>query len=92
MVCCNVYLQYCYLEPETIGVIPAGGYGSRHNQSAVALEWLAWWEHKYNSDMKNWPRVTVQTCRSAAGEKYIDMLPVDGYVASKLIVLQFMGW
>lgn len=50
-------------------------YGNKHNQSIKALEWLATVEGE--TDRR------FQTCRLAAGGKYIDHLPVDGYDPKK---------
>lgn len=76
--------QVHYLRPNTISVIPTSGYGNKHNQSNKALEWLATTEGETDA--------RLQTCRSAAGEKYIGRLPVDGYDPENKIVYQFHGW
>jgi len=75
--------QYKYLKSNTIGIVPAAGYGSSHNQSAKALEYIAQLEVDEGR--------TYQTCRSAAGEAYCGGLPVDAFHAPSGTVVQFHG-
>ncbi|CAH2008244.1 unnamed protein product, partial [Acanthoscelides obtectus] len=44
--CCNKVFRRNFLKPETIGVIPKGGYRWRENQSKIAIQWLLWEEHQ----------------------------------------------
>ncbi len=39
---CNKVYREKFLKPNTIGIIPSGGYRSGERQSLVALEWLRW--------------------------------------------------
>jgi hypothetical protein len=67
---CNKVFRSKFLEPNTIGLIPAEGYVPKHNQSVKALQWLKYISHKDNiriQHAKNGGEVTV------AGHK------VDGY-------------
>ncbi|CAH2021037.1 unnamed protein product [Acanthoscelides obtectus] len=44
--CCNKVFRRNFLKPETIGVIPKGGYRWRENQSKIAIQWMLWEEHQ----------------------------------------------
>lgn len=76
--------QVHFLKPETIGIIPTFDYENKHYQSAKALEWLTYTENSEG--------IHLQTCRSAAGEKYIGYSPVDGWDLQNNSVHQFHGW
>ncbi|CAH0561693.1 unnamed protein product [Brassicogethes aeneus] len=41
---CNKVFRRNFLKPNTIGIIPKGGYRFKDNQSLIALKWLIWEE------------------------------------------------
>ena len=43
---CNKVFRRKYLTPQTIGIIPKGGYRWTDNQSSVAVQWLLWEEQQ----------------------------------------------
>lgn len=45
---CNLAFRRCFLKPNTIGLIPTGGYRMADNQSAKALQWMSWEEEQRN--------------------------------------------
>ncbi|XP_055339072.1 uncharacterized protein LOC129588733 [Paramacrobiotus metropolitanus] len=75
--------QVHFLAEKCIGIMPSSGYGSRHNQSNKALEWMA--------HMERISGVKIQTCRSPGGEKRIKQFPVDGWDPVEKTVYQFHG-
>ncbi len=72
-----------YLKDGEIAVMPNHGYGSKHNQSGAALEWLAHVESR--------KKITLHTVRSATGEATIGGLSVDGWHPGTGTVYQFHG-
>ena len=43
---CNKVFRRKYLSPDTIGIIPKGGYRWTDNQSKIAVQWMLWEEHQ----------------------------------------------
>lgn len=41
---CMLTYRKRFLQPDTIGIVPLGGYRLADNQSAVDLQWLRWKE------------------------------------------------
>jgi hypothetical protein len=67
----NIVLRKKFLEPETIGLIPTGGYSANNRYSKKALMWLLHMEQTdggqikhaktcVNTDLLNW-RITAWT-------------------------------
>ena len=67
---CNEVFKTHFLQPNTIGILPNGGYNPEYKQSMQARRWLAWIAHKYG--------IPLQTC-THQGEKVIGSYLVDGY-------------
>ncbi|XP_055334971.1 uncharacterized protein LOC129586016 [Paramacrobiotus metropolitanus] len=63
--------QVHYLQPETIGILPANGYGRAHNQSDKAIQWMTWFENRTGTEVRH--------ARKLEGELYIGPYPVDGF-------------
>ncbi|XP_043287522.1 uncharacterized protein [Venturia canescens] len=74
-----------FLKPNTIGIIPTGGYRWAHNQSKKAISWLVWMEHSLN-------RRIIHAGRSREFKLPQNLL-VDGYYETpdSAHVLQFHG-
>ncbi|XP_034236318.1 uncharacterized protein LOC117642344 [Thrips palmi] len=64
-----------FLLPNSIGIVPPGGYHGRGKQSHAALQWLDWEQHKLGQSIK-----TIYTDR----EVRILGKAVDGYVEVSL--------
>ena len=67
---CNLVLRKKYLQPDTIGIIPAHGYRPEDKQSKKALQWI-----KYMSETQN---VYIQYYKNM-GEKRIGPYKINGY-------------
>ncbi|XP_055345824.1 uncharacterized protein LOC129593479 [Paramacrobiotus metropolitanus] len=81
--------QVHYLKPNTIGIIPPGGYGGRQNQSFKGFQWLSHIERQLQEKQ---PEDFLQTARSAAGEKLLDdKICVDGFWEPTGTCYQFYG-
>ncbi|XP_034236331.1 uncharacterized protein LOC117642355 [Thrips palmi] len=52
-----------FLLPNSIGIVPPGGYHGRGKQSHMALQWLDWEQHKLGQSIK-----TIYTDRPEGGE------------------------
>ncbi|XP_043272012.1 uncharacterized protein [Venturia canescens] len=74
-----------FLKPNTIGIIPTGGYRWVHNQSKKAIYWLVWMEHSLI-------RRIIHAGRSREFKLPQNLL-VDGYYETpdSTHVLQFHG-
>ncbi|XP_018574533.1 uncharacterized protein LOC108913463 [Anoplophora glabripennis] len=79
---CNKVYRRNFLKPNTIGIIPKGGYRWRDNQSKIAIQWLVWEEHTRG---KNIQHAAKQQESRVAGVK------VDGYAAETNQVFEFNG-
>ncbi|KAJ8909929.1 hypothetical protein NQ315_005648 [Exocentrus adspersus] len=55
---CNKVYRRNFLQPNTIGIIPKGGYRWGDNQSKIAIQWLVWMEKERN--------INIVMCRQAA--------------------------
>lgn len=79
---CNKVFRRNFLKPNTIGIIPKGGYRKRDNQSKVALQWLIWSEHSR--------QIKIQ--HAAKGQEAIlHGLKVDGFCQDTNQVFEFQG-
>ncbi len=77
--CMHVFNKH-HLKPETIALIPPGGYNRREIQSNMALRWLM-----YISESQG---VNIQHARNR-GEKKIGEYKVDGYDQENNTVYEF---
>jgi hypothetical protein len=82
---CNKVLRKRFLKPETIGLIPTGGYSCNNNYSKKALMWLL---HMEETD-------GCKIMHARNGREYrLPELPnfsVDGYCAETRTVYEFLG-
>ena len=72
---CNKVFRKNFLKPNTIGIVPEGGYRRKERQSVMALKWLKWL-----SEQNNWD---IQHARNR-GEKRIGPYKVDGCCGNKV--------
>lgn len=79
---CNKVYRRNFLKPNTIGIIPRGGYRLRDNQSEVAFQWLIFEEKKRNINIKH-----------AAKQKEVKLngIRVDGYCEETNQIFQMHG-
>ncbi|XP_052128322.1 uncharacterized protein LOC127750509 [Frankliniella occidentalis] len=73
---CMAAFRRNFLQKETIGIVPAGGYHGRGKQSHIALQWLDFESFRLGETIK-----TIYTDREVS----ILGRPVDGYVEITLI-------
>jgi hypothetical protein len=82
---CNKVLRKRFLKPETVGLIPAGGYSCNQNYSKKAFMWLL--------DMEQTDGCKIMHARN--GREYrLTKLPrfnVDGYCAENRNVYKFLS-
>ncbi|KAJ8915407.1 hypothetical protein NQ315_008296 [Exocentrus adspersus] len=79
---CNKVYRRNFLQPNTIGIIPKGGYRWRDNQSKVAIQWLVWMEKEQNINI---------VCAAKQQEARVAGVKVDGYCAETNQVFEFHG-
>ena len=87
---CNYVFRLKFLKPNSIGVIPPGGYLRKWKQSRIAIKWMMWEcqstgvdiQHANNIGEK---KVTIKS----AGKEYL----VDGYaeIDGKCRIYEFHG-
>lgn len=73
---CNLAFRRCLLKPDTIGLIPHGGYRLADNQSAKALQWMLWEEDRRN--------VKIQHAGNSREVKVPGVGKVDGFDGSTI--------
>jgi len=82
---CNKILRKRFLQPDSIGFIPTGGYTCNNNYSRKALMWLL---HMEETD-----GVKIMHCRN--GREYrlpeLPLFSADGYCPDTLTVYKFFG-
>ena len=78
---CNYLFRALFLENETIGLIPPGGYRKRFKTSVVETKYLDWLEHTDNIQLER------QVLINAGGHNY----RVDGYHRQTNTVIEFNG-
>jgi len=79
---CNKIYRRNFLKPETIGIIPKGGYRWKDVQSRVAIQWLVLEEKQRN----------IKIISSARGREHvISGMKVDGYCLETNQVFEFHG-
>jgi G:T-mismatch repair DNA endonuclease (very short patch repair protein) len=82
---CNKVLRKQFLKPETVGLIPAGGYSCNNKYSKKTLMWLLHMEQVGGCRI-----MLARNCR----EYRLPELPhysVDGYCAETRTVYEFLG-
>ena len=67
---CQLVFRQQFLQPNTIAIVPHGGYGQGDKQSKKSLQWLAWVKHTTG--------VTIAHARNG-GDKRFGRDKVDGY-------------
>ena len=74
-----------YLKPNTIAIVPHGGYRKSEKQSMVAIKWLKWLSETEDLD--------IQHARNG-GEVRIMNFKVDGQLRSdpKQVCLEMLVW
>jgi G:T-mismatch repair DNA endonuclease (very short patch repair protein) len=82
---CNKVLRKKFLKPETVGLIPPGGYSANQRYSKKALMWLL---HMEQTD-------DCQIRHARNGREYrppeLSQYSVDGYCAETRTVYEFLG-
>ncbi|KAJ8912222.1 hypothetical protein NQ315_009046 [Exocentrus adspersus] len=68
--------------PNTIGIIPKGGYRCGDNQSKIAIQWLVWMEKERDINI---------VCAAKQQEARVAGVKVDGYCAETKQVFEFHG-
>ncbi|XP_052129261.1 uncharacterized protein LOC127750809 [Frankliniella occidentalis] len=86
---CMAAFRRNFLKPNTIGVVPAGGYHGRGKQSHIALQWLDFEAHKLGKKIS-----TIYTDREilVLGRRvdgYVELPREDGTVEKR--IYQFHG-
>ncbi|KAK3755141.1 hypothetical protein QZH41_020561 [Actinostola sp. cb2023] len=81
---CMWSYRYRFMPPNSIGIIPQGGYTPRDIQSLKAKKWL--WGLEQQT-----PGLRLHTCYSVEGETVILGAKVDGYDPNTRTVYQFHG-
>ncbi|KAK5645174.1 hypothetical protein RI129_006475 [Pyrocoelia pectoralis] len=79
---CNLMFRRKFLQPDTIGVIPKGGYRRADNQSLVGIQWLVWEEDTRGIKIQHAGRQR---------ELKINGMRVDGYCEESRTVFEFYG-
>ncbi|XP_074648849.1 uncharacterized protein LOC141904197 [Tubulanus polymorphus] len=79
---CNEALRTCFLEPNTIALLPPGGYRPNANFSKMAIIWLRWVSEKQGIRLKH---------ALNGGEERIGKYSVDGYDEATITVYEFHG-
>ncbi|OOY33751.1 hypothetical protein BOV88_13610 [Solemya velum gill symbiont] len=80
---CNLVFRKMFLEPETIGIIPAHGYRPEEKQSAKAIRWIKYLAHTEKRHIQH---------ALNGGEKKIGPYRVDGYYETRLSQVLFQGY
>ncbi|XP_050497599.1 uncharacterized protein LOC114327782 isoform X1 [Diabrotica virgifera virgifera] len=63
---CNKVFRRNFLQPDTIGLIPKGGYRFKDNHSKIALQWLLWEEKQRCIEIQHaarGPEALIGNCR-----------------------------
>ncbi|KAK3733444.1 hypothetical protein QZH41_018627 [Actinostola sp. cb2023] len=81
---CMWSYRYRFMPPNSIGIIPQGGYTPQDIQSLKAKKWL--WRLEQQT-----PGLRLHTCYSVEGETSIFGAKVDGYDPKTRTVYQFHG-
>ncbi|XP_063913325.1 uncharacterized protein LOC135129984 [Zophobas morio] len=80
---CNLVFRRNFLKPNTIGIIPTGGYRGRDRHSKIAIAWLLWQEYTLQCRIKhagNGPEVRLR-----------ENIVVDGFCSETNTVFEFSG-
>ncbi|XP_018578193.1 uncharacterized protein LOC108916427 [Anoplophora glabripennis] len=79
---CNKVYRRNFLKPNTISIIPKGGYRWRDNQSKIAIQWLVWEEHTRGLNISH---------AAKDKEARVAGVKVDGYNPETKQVFEFHG-
>ncbi|KAK5650251.1 hypothetical protein RI129_001280 [Pyrocoelia pectoralis] len=80
---CNKVFRRRFLKPNTIGLIPVGGYRMADTQSKIALQWLRWIEHSQ--------QISIQHAGKAREYRIPEGVKVDGYCKENNTIYEFLG-
>ncbi|KAJ8965523.1 hypothetical protein NQ317_019537, partial [Molorchus minor] len=80
--CCNKVFRRNFLKPNTIGIIPKGGYRWRDNQSKLAIRWLVWEEMQRSISILH---------AAKQQEVRVHGVKVDGYCSETNQAFEFHG-
>ena len=50
---CMTIFRKCFLDPETIAIVPHGGYRKNDQQSIIAIKWLKWLSETQQLDIQH---------------------------------------
>lgn len=77
---CNLVFRKRFLKPDTIAIIPHGGYQREENQSIIATKWLKWMAEKDNCHILH---------KYNGGEQSVGKYRVDGLCGTT--IYEFYG-
>ena len=82
---CNKVLRKRFLKPDTVGIIPAGGYSCNNNYSKKALMWLL--------QVEQAERCSIRHARNGREVRLpeVPQFSVDGYCEETRTVYEFYG-
>lgn len=80
---CMLTFRRKYLIPQSIGIIPRGGYRMNDNQSVIALKWLNWVSFNKN--------IQIQHAGNARERVVLGGFKVDGFDPLENHVYEFYG-
>ncbi|KAJ8962384.1 hypothetical protein NQ318_018368 [Aromia moschata] len=79
---CNKVYRRNFLQPNTIGIIPRGGYRWKDNQSKIAIQWLLWLERTRE----------INILHAGKGkESVVHGVKVDGFCPNIKEIFEFHG-
>lgn len=79
---CSLVYRRNFLQPETIGIVPRGGYRNTNNQSKGAISWMIWEEKQRGINIIN---------AAKQREEIIEGVKVDGYCKETNQLYQYHG-
>lgn len=79
---CNKVFRRNFLKPNTIGIIPRGGYRWHDNQSKIAIQWLIWEEKQRNINIMH---------AAKQHEAVVKGVKVDGFCPESGQIFEFHG-
>ncbi|XP_033209959.1 uncharacterized protein LOC117168427 [Belonocnema kinseyi] len=85
---CSRVHRKSFLTPDTIGIIPAGGYRRANNQSAKAIEWLLWCERELGREIRHagHPKIFVgDECKNVTGVDFKNLGNLEGLVKCRVL-------
>nr|XP_015840028.1 PREDICTED: uncharacterized protein LOC103315075 isoform X1 [Tribolium castaneum] len=80
---CNLVFRRNFLKPQTIGIVPVGGYRSNDKNSRIAIEWLMWESQERD--------IVIEHAGNGREVRLNEGLLVDGYCEQNRTVFEFYG-